>query len=443
MLFEPMQPLIVAPRLSPGEIVADKYRVIGVLGSGGFGQVFAAENVNLGTRVAIKVQTRAGPAASAWREARAAARLRSPHTVRIFDVDELPDGSPFIVMEFLEGLSLRQYLHEHERVPWQRALRWTRELCAALDEAHAAGLVHRDIKPSNIFLLGEVDESRSVKLLDFGLARALDGSTDHSRSDSASFAGSPAYMSPEQVRGMAATTASDIWSLGVLLYEMLCGRRPFTGDGAPALFAAVVTDQPTPLREVVPDIPERLGAVVARCLRKAPCDRPGSVDALERELSGLIRGIDASALAGDETKSGLTALPYAGDTTHRSRLALAALAAVASLGGLSLALGPPPAARSSPEGPPASAAAYPLRQPEPHQAALPKAALPKAAQYVVERAELAPASSSRPAPPLNSGNERNGGLAPPPTEPARRDDRVQAPHVADATSPTFFDEPDF
>src|SRR6187549_2046636 len=112
-----MQPLIAAPRLSPGEIVAGKYRVVGALGSGGFGQVFAAENLNLGSRVAIKVQTCADSVASAWREARAAARLRSPHTVRIFDVDRLPDGSPYIVMEFLEGVSLRQYLLEHGRVP--------------------------------------------------------------------------------------------------------------------------------------------------------------------------------------------------------------------------------------------------------------------------------------------------------------------------------------
>jgi eukaryotic-like serine/threonine-protein kinase len=438
LFFESMmQPLIGAPRLSAGEIVASKYRVIGALGSGGFGQVFAAENVNLGTRVAIKVQTRAGPAPSAWREARAAARLRSPHTVRIFDVDELPDGSPYIVMEFLEGLSLRQYLHEHERVPWQRALRWTRELCTALDEAHAAGLVHRDIKPSNIFLLGDCDESRSVKLLDFGLARALDGSTEHSRSDSTSFAGSPAYMSPEQVRGMSATTASDIWALGVLLYEMLCGRRPFTGDGPPALFAAVVTDQPTPLREVAPEIPEHLGAVVARCLRKAPCERPASVDALERELSGLIRSIEPSALAGDETKSGLAALPYAGDRMRRSRWALAALAAVALVGGLSLAVGSLDE-RSGPEAQPASAAAFSIQQPEPRQAAP-----PKAAQSVVERAELAPASSSRHTSPLKSGNARNGRLALPPTEPARRDEPVQAPPATDAASPTFFDEPDF
>jgi serine/threonine protein kinase len=440
-LFD-MHPPIVLPRLSPGEIVAGKYRVIGALGAGGFGQVFGAEHVKLGTRVAIKVQTRAGPAASAWREARAAARLRSPHTVRIFDVDELPDGSPYIVMEFLEGVSLRQYLQEHQQVPWQRALRWTRELCAALEEAHAAGLVHRDIKPSNIFLLGDVDESRSVKLLDFGLARALDGSTEQSRSDSsASFAGSPAYMSPEQVRGMAATTASDIWSLGVLLYEMLGGRRPFTGDGPPALFAAVVSDQPTPLLEVAPHIPERLGLVVARCLRKAPCERPASVEALERELSCLIGGIDP-AVAGDETKSGLTALPNAGDRTRRSRLALAALAAVAIFGSLSLALRSPLAERSGPEGHPTSAAAFPLQRPEPQPEALPKAAA-AAAPSVVERAEPAPASSSRPTTPLNSGNAPHRGFAPPPTEPARRDQPVQAPPVSDATSPTFFDEPDF
>jgi serine/threonine-protein kinase len=437
-----MHPLIAAPRLSPGEIVAGKYRVVGALGSGGFGQVFAAENLNLGSRVAIKVQTRADSVASAWREARAAARLRSPHTVRIFDVDRLPDGSPYIVMEFLEGVSLRQYLLDHGRVPCERALRWALELCVALEEAHAARLIHRDIKPSNIFLVGDGEESRSVKLLDFGLAKALDGSSDESRTESGVFAGSPAYMSPERVRGMPATTASDIWSLGVVLHEMLCGRRPFTGDGAPALFAAIVADQPTPLREVAPDIPEPVEALVARCLRKAPRDRATSIEALGRELSGLVNGIDPAGSAADDTKSGLTSLSLPGDRTRRSRLAVVGLAVAALLVSLSAVLVARLSQSSGEERQSASTAALSNERARPNDSGSRDEGHVPIAESMLERGAQ-PATSTRPkAASHKPAKAPSSGLAPraagssPPENPA-----LSPPQEGDSLN--FFDEPDF
>jgi serine/threonine protein kinase len=270
-----------------GTVFNGKYRILSELGAGGFGRVFAAENINLKTMVALKVRHKAGPDERVWREARAAARLRCPYSVRVLDVDGLPDGTPYIVMELLDGQTLRQYLNDRGCVPLAQAVTWMLQLCAALEEAHAQNLVHRDITPSNVFLVVRPGHATQVKLLDFGLAKALDGTpTDHV-TESGMVIGSPAYMSPEQLRGGSVTSASDIWSMGVLFYEMLSGSRPFRGDRNPAVLAAIAADPPIPIHEVVPDVPPAVARIVGRCLRKSTAERFTTVEALARHLQRL------------------------------------------------------------------------------------------------------------------------------------------------------------
>jgi len=446
-----MKPPLVVSRFSPGEVVAEKYRVVGVLGTGGFGQVFAAENLNLGTHVAIKVPRTPGADASAWREARAAARLRSPHTVRILDVDDLPDGTPYIVMELLEGQSLRQYLNQHERAPWQQALDWTRQLCIALKEAHAIRLVHRDLKPSNIFLVNSPDSTKRVKLLDFGLAKALDAAGDESTTESGTFAGSPAYMSPEQVRGLPAAAASDIWSIGVVLYEMLSGTRPFAGEGTPALFASIVADQPTPLAELCPDLPAPLGALTARCLRKAPHERVQSIDLLEREIDELCA--DASSRPDsndDDTESGLASPPSQPSQLSQPRFSrwplfgvpvlLAAATAGLFLTTRELPLPNPIRARPQP-----TPGATRVSQPERAEPALADSAVVR--DPSARPATLLPSALLAPASPRTVDTRTRPSASTRASTRAPERPASQGPLKAVAAppkpTPTFFDEPDF
>jgi serine/threonine-protein kinase len=274
-------------RVPIGTVFNGKYRILSELGAGGFGRVFAAENINLKTTVALKVRHKSGPDERVWREARSAARLRCPYSVRVLDVDGLADGTPYIVMELLEGQTLRQYLNDRGCVPLAQAVTWMLQLCAALEEAHAQNIVHRDITPSNVFLVKREGQSAQVKLLDFGLAKDLDCTpTDHV-TESGVVIGSPAYMSPEQLRGGSVTSSSDIWSLGVLFYEMLSGCRPFPGERNPAVLAAIAADPPVPIHEVVRDVPPAVARIVGRCLRKATTERFETVEALASHLQRL------------------------------------------------------------------------------------------------------------------------------------------------------------
>jgi len=279
-----MFPAKLPCQLQAGHVLNGKYQIEEELGSGGFGCVYAAENLNLHTRVAIKLRREPGPDARLWREAQLAAALKSPHSVRIFDVDRLEDGTPYIVMEFLEGQTLRDYLRGTRKAPLERAVTWALQICAVLGEAHASGLVHRDIKPSNLFLVERGPTDATIKLVDFGLAKNVEHAEYETVTDSDVVVGSPAYMAPERVRAGVGTAQSDIWSVGVVLFEMLSGKLPFEGETNSALLAAIVADPPRPLLEVAPELPPALGAIVARCLRKRPDDRYASVDTLAHEL---------------------------------------------------------------------------------------------------------------------------------------------------------------
>lgn len=273
--------------LSEGEVVLGKYRVARKLGEGGFGRVYEAETLAGGGRVALKVGRDADDGGRMAREARLAGLLESPHAVRVFGFDCLLDGNPVIVMELLVGLSLREYLTMRGCVEPRLALEWARQLAEVLREAHAVGLFHRDLKPSNVFIAEAADGAPTIKLLDFGLARAPGTTGEHSVTDSKLVLGSPAYMSPEQIRSEGVGAVSDIWSFGVVLYEMLAGQRPFRGDNDAALLAAIVADAPMPLDSLRPSLSPELHRLVEGCLRKSPAARFGSIDEVIAALDAL------------------------------------------------------------------------------------------------------------------------------------------------------------
>jgi eukaryotic-like serine/threonine-protein kinase len=267
----------VAQRRLPrvGEVIAEKYRIKQVLGRGGMGVVLAAHHLVLEHVVALKLmhpELDASEVAGARfaREARAAARLKSEHSVRILDVDRLPSGAPYIVMEYLAGASLEKVLAERGAIPFAEAVSWTVQACKAIAEAHEHGIIHRDVKPENLFLTRGASGEPLVKVLDFGLAKCLEVDPRHTTEASRRI-GSPQYMSPEQIFGAHDVDhRTDIWSLGATLYELIANRAVFDGPNLAVLFTRILEGRPTPLRAIRPEVPVALEAVIMRCLERAP-----------------------------------------------------------------------------------------------------------------------------------------------------------------------------
>src|SRR5882724_4501839 len=220
------------------ELLADKYRVERVLGQGGMGYVVAALHIQLQQRVAVKIlmpdlcEDREA-VERFLREARAAVRIQSEHVARVLDVGTLQDGSPYMVMEYLSGRDLARELDALSQIPVLDAVHYVLHACEAVAEAHALGVIHRDLKPANLFLTYRNDGSPLVKVLDFGVAKALsrDSVELPSLTATQSVIGSPQYMSPEQVRSPKTVDfRTDVWSLGIILHELLTGAPPFDGD---------------------------------------------------------------------------------------------------------------------------------------------------------------------------------------------------------------------
>jgi serine/threonine-protein kinase len=284
-----------ATPFSEGEVLAGKYRVERVLGSGGMGYVVAARHLQLGTGVAIKFLrpeacTDAMTVARFLREARAAARLQSEHVARVIDVATLDSGAPYIVMELLRGEDLAQALARGGPLPVERAAQTMLEACEAVAEAHSLGIIHRDLKPANLFLATRADGSPYVKVLDFGISKTLPTSEGVVSAGAATATGAlfgtPYYMSPEQIRSVRAVDArTDVWSLGATLYELLTGRKPFEAASVPAVFVVISSEPPAPPRAHRPDLPVALEAVVLACLEKDPARRVPSVAELARRLA--------------------------------------------------------------------------------------------------------------------------------------------------------------
>ena len=259
---------------APGDLIAGKYEVIELIGSGGMGYVVSAMHVELGEVVALKFLRSEALVIEELverfsREARAAAKIRSEHVARVFDVGVLPDGIPFIVMEHLAGQDLADVVRERGPLPIKVAVEYVMQACEALAAAHAAGVVHRDIKPENLFLTKHSQGLDFIKILDFGISKVALAPGKRGFVRTMMPLGSPVYMSPEQIRSADRVDArTDIWSLGCVLFELLTGTVAFNEPSLMQLSAAILEHDPVPLREYVPDAPEELEDVVLRCLEK-------------------------------------------------------------------------------------------------------------------------------------------------------------------------------
>jgi len=269
---------------APGDLIAGKYEVIKLIGSGGMGYVVSAMHVELGEVVALKFLRPEALQIEELverfsREARAAAKIRSEHVARVFDVGVLPDGIPFIVMEHLAGQDLADVLQERGPLPIKVAVEYVMQACEALAAAHASGVVHRDIKPENLFLTKHAQGLDFIKILDFGISKvALAPGGKRGFVRTMMPLGSPVYMSPEQIRSSDQVDArTDIWSLGCVLFELLTGTVAFNEPSLMQLSAAILEHDPVPLRELVEDAPVELEDVVLRCLEKDVDKRYGNI----------------------------------------------------------------------------------------------------------------------------------------------------------------------
>jgi serine/threonine-protein kinase len=284
----PAKELDEAP-VGPGEVIAGKYRVERVIGSGGMGVVVAARHLDLGQLVALKF-LRAGAGAEAaerfLREARATATIRGEHVAHVIDLGRLPGGAPFIVLEYLEGRDLKQAIASDGPFPVDRAVDVVLEACEAVAEAHARGIVHRDLKPANLFLARRSGGPPIVKVLDFGIAKAFPGTGEGSLTSSSDLLGSSRYMSPEQLRSAREVTGrADLWALGVVLVELLTGKTPFE-RGSSVETGWAILNEPVDLRPALDaGAPPALVEVIDRCLAKDPDQRTASVAELARALA--------------------------------------------------------------------------------------------------------------------------------------------------------------
>ena len=315
MSHEPTDPASSAIDVDIGTVLAGKYRVDRVLGAGGMGVVVAATHMELEAPVALKfllreVRNNQEVVARFAREARASAQIRSEYVARTLDVGRLENGSPYIVMEYLEGCDLARRIEEQGPLSIQAALRLILQACEALTEAHAIGIIHRDLKPSNLFITQRRDGNEVVKLLDFGISKIMASSGSNpslSMTRTSSVMGSPLYMAPEQlISARNVDQRSDVWALGVTLYEALAGTPPFAGDSLPEVCARVMTQAPEPLRSKRADVPPLLDAAIMRCLQKDPAQRFATAAELAAALQPLILASSADRIQSLSQVSGST-----------------------------------------------------------------------------------------------------------------------------------------
>jgi eukaryotic-like serine/threonine-protein kinase len=280
--------------LEPGQMV-DEYRVDRKLGSGTFGAVYAGEQPLIGKRVAIKVLHRkfdsdAGVVSRFVSEARAVNRIGHRNIIDIFSFGTLKGNRPYFVMELLEGMTLGELLNREKRIGLREAIPIVRGIADGLDAAHDAGITHRDLKPDNIFLAAEKGGGHFPKLLDFGVAKLAGEEVAHKTATGAVI-GTPNYMAPEQCRGKRIDHRADIYSLGVVIHEMLTGHRLFKADSAMDVLMMHVSEPPRPMSEIFPELPRELDAPVLAMLAKSPNQRPRSagvaVDALVERIQAL------------------------------------------------------------------------------------------------------------------------------------------------------------
>jgi serine/threonine protein kinase len=311
-----------------GSVLSGRWRLVQKLGDGGMGEVYAAEGIPSGARVAVKVlrpEFLADPLVRARfaDEGRTCMRLIHPNIVRVVDCATAEDGSPYIVMDLLEGVPLGAYTQSGERVPTAQAVPILHGILAGLAAAHAQGIVHRDLKPDNVFLTRDSGGTFMVKVLDFGIAKVMDAAGGMgNRTRKGMLLGTPAYMSPEQVKSASdVDPRADLWSAGVIFYEMLTGRVAFPAPTEYARLLAVLTAEPEPIERIDPAL-AALAPFVARALKKNRDERFPSALEMARALSAATSNETA------RTDGGLGAMVLSGTFTRLPHVpsALASLA---------------------------------------------------------------------------------------------------------------------
>jgi len=319
-------PRSTAPDANLGRRLIDQYVLVEKIGEGGMGAVYLADQPTMGRRAVVKLlhpalSRDAQVAARFNLEARAAAALNHPHIVTVYNYGALDDGVLYLAMEHLDGRDLERAIIESQRLSAARAVHIARQICDALGEAHARGVVHRDLKPSNVMLVTRGRDDEFVKVLDFGIAKVRGVALTHS----GMVFGTPEYMSPEQLRGRELDGRSDLYALGVVLFEMLSGRLPFAVTTPEQLMTAHLEALPPSLSEVAPEaeVPRELEALVARLLAKDPAARPASAEELSELLAAALGDAPATAVGGKRSDPpGRARTPF-GAREARVRAALA------------------------------------------------------------------------------------------------------------------------
>src|SRR4051812_18034990 len=301
------------------QVLGERYEIGGVLGRGGMAEVHHGRDLRLGREVAVKVlrQDLARDPSSQVRfrrEAQAAASLNHPAIVAVYDTgeDRTPSGAtPYIVMEYVEGETLRDVLRRERRLSPERAMSLTADICAALDFSHRNGIVHRDVKPGNVMITPQ----GTVKVMDFGIARAVSDSAATMPS-TAAVIGTAQYLSPEQARGEGVDARSDVYSAGCLLYELVTGTPPFTGDSPVAVAYQHVREDPRTPSSINPEIPPELDAILLKAMSKNPANRYQSAADMRSDLLRALAGqrVEATPVMGEDEKTTiLAAAPYGRD----------------------------------------------------------------------------------------------------------------------------------
>jgi serine/threonine-protein kinase len=431
------------PTFNEGDLLAGRFRLGRSLGGGGMGVVMAATHVDLGGQVALKFlrsYSDKGEVERFMREARAAGRLRSEHVTRVFDVGRLESGMPFIVMEYLEGETLREVLRKRPVLPVQEVVGYALQVCKALADAHAHGIVHRDLKPANLFLTRDLQGQALIKVFDFGISKIL-AEEDPGLTTTGRILGSPSYLSPEQLIAPRTVDArTDVWAMGVTLYQLLAGTLPFDSDNPVKLYMLVLNSTPVPVQEHRPDLPHALADVIARCMQKDPANRFANIAELAYALEpfappamrGATKGV-ANALgapypplapAPSTPEASLPADDSGTSIADTTRLSLSAPAVVprkahwwsaviVAMGFACAALFVPNPRTVAPARAPLDASATPARSPTP--VALPESAV---------RADQSPQMTVPAEPSPATGVPRNATpLTTPKREPPRRDPR--------------------
>ena len=279
----------------PGQVVGDRYRVVRKLGGGGMADVYLCEDLTLGRNVAIKVLLQRYLNDPTFverfrREAKAAAGLNQQNLVSIYDWGEV-DGTYYIAMEYVEGETLKDLIRRRGRLSGNEAVLVGMQLLAAIDFAHRSGIIHRDIKPQNVM----IDTAGTAKVMDFGIARA----GDSGMTEAGSILGTAQYLAPEQAKGYPVDERSDLYSVGVVLYEMLTGTVPFKGDSAVTVALKHVNEVPVEPAELVPGLPYSLNQIVLKAMAKDPADRYQSAAEFGRDLRSAREGGPVQAAAFD------------------------------------------------------------------------------------------------------------------------------------------------